>query len=167
MTWPLGNITILPGESFSGVAMVDCIRGVSKVMQPPARFVIENSWAVAIEDREETRKINAEFAKPENSNFVDKILIGLNPKGSKAKGLHRSRFGELCQAAGVTQLGIGDRPGYVASHFYTCAFLLEPTILLDGEVLFDRGRPVVFDDPEVREVARRYGDPEQVLARIS
>ena len=71
VTWPLGNITILPGESFSGVAMIDCIRGTPKIMQPPAKMVIENSWAVEIEDREETRKIKDEFAKPENSNFVD------------------------------------------------------------------------------------------------
>jgi hypothetical protein len=127
--------------------------------------VIKDGWAVEIEDREETRRMKAEFAKPENANFVDKILIGLNPKGSKARGLHRSRFGELCQAAGVTQLGIGDRPGYVASHFYPCAFLLEPAILLDGELLFDRGRPVAFDDAEVREVAKRYGNPDELLAR--
>lgn len=58
-------------------------------------------------------------------------------------------------------------PGYVASHFYTCAFLLESTILLDGDRLFERGRPVAFDDAEVREIAKRYGTPDEILARIA
>ncbi len=166
ITWPLGNITILPEDSFSGVAMVDCVRGVPKIMEKPARFIIENCRAVEIEEREETKKVKTELAKPENSNFVDKVLISLNPKGSISKGVHRSRFGELCQAAGVTRIGIGDRPGYVTSHFYTEGFLLSPTVILDGEVLFDHGRPSAFDDPKVREVASKYGDPDQLLARI-
>lgn len=165
-TWPLGNITILPGDSFCGTAMVNCLRGVAKFFDRPARIKIENCWAVEIEDREETKKIKAEFAKPENANFVDKIIIGLNPKGSISRGILRSRFGELCQSSGVTQLGIGDRPGYVASHFYSCAFLLEPTITLDGEVLFDHGRPCAFDDAGVRAVAGKFGDPDKLLAKI-
>ncbi len=66
----------------------------------------------------------------------------------------------------LTRIGIGDRPGYVTSHFYTEGFLLSPTVILDGEVLFDHGRTSAFDDPIVREVARKYGDPDQILARI-
>ena len=66
----------------------------------------------------------------------------------------------------MTQVGIGDRPGHVSSDFYTGGVLFDPTIILDGEVLFDHGRPSVFDEPEIREVASKYGDPDQLLTRI-
>lgn len=165
-TWPLGNITILPGESLSGVAMADCISGVPKILENPARLAIDHCRITEIEDREETSRVRTELAKPENSNFVDKIMVSLNPKASITRGIHRSRFGELSQAAGVAKIGIGDRPGYVSSLFYTAVFLLRPTVILDGEVLFDHGRPSAFDDPEVRKIASKYGDPDELLSKI-
>ncbi len=166
ITWPLGSLNILPGDSFSGVAMVDCIIGFPKIFERPIKFTIENCQVVEVEDREETKRIRTELAKPENSNFVDKLVLGLNPKGSISKGIHRSRFGEVVQSAGVTRIGIGDRPGYVSSHFYAGVLLLNPTIILDSGVLSDHGRLCAFDDPEVRKVASKYGDPEQLLAKI-
>ena len=166
IAWPLNGFVILPEDSFSGVAMVDCIYGVPKILEKPARFVIENCRVVEIEDREETKKIREEWKKPENSNFVDKVIIGVNPKGSISKGIHRPSFGELSRAAGVTQIGIGDRPGHVSSLFYTVVFLLRPTVILHGEVLFDHGRPSAFDEPEVRKIASKYGDPDELLTTI-
>ncbi len=145
---------------------MDCIRGISRIMEKPIKLTIKNCWVVEIEDREETKKMKAEFAKPENSSFVDKLVIGLNPKASISKGIHRPRLAELAQAAGVSRMSIGDRPGYVSSHFGTAVYLLKPTITVEREVLFDRGRPSAFDDPEVRAVASKYGDPDKLLARI-
>ena len=165
-TWPLGEIVILAGDSFSGVAMADCVRGVPKILEKPVRFTIENCRVIEAEDREETKKIREEWKKPENSNFVDKVIISLNPKGSISKGIHRPSFGELSRAAGVTQIGIGDRPGHVSSLFYTVVFLLRPTVILHGEVLFDHGRPSAFDEPEVRKIASKYGDPDELLTTI-
>jgi hypothetical protein len=34
---------------------------------------------------------------------------------------------------------------------------------VDGEKLVDRGRLTVLDDPEVRRVAAKYGDPDELL----
>ncbi len=165
ITWPLGNITFMP-EDASGVAMVDCIRGVHKILEKPIKFTIEKCWVVEIEDREETKRIQTEWSKPENSNFWSRMMIGLNPKASISKGVYRSRFGELCQAAGVTRMAIGDRQGIVSSNFNATGFLINPTIMMEGEVLFDHGRPSALDDPKVREVASKYGDPDQLLARV-
>lgn len=165
-TWPLGEIIILAGDSFSGVLMADCIRGISRILKKPTRFRIESCQVVEFEDREETRKLREEWEKPENSKFVDKAIIGLNPKASISEGIRQPGFGELIRATGVTQIGIGDRPGYVSSLFYTAAYLLKPTVLLDGETLFDHGRPSAFDEPAVREVASKYGDPDELLTSV-
>ena len=165
-TWPLGGITLLPGESFSGTAMVDCISELPEFFQTPVRFKIVNGWVVEIEDRKETKELKAELAKPGNASFVDKIIIGINPKASVTTGIRRSRFGELPQALGVAKIGIGDRPGVVSSHFYTTGYVLKPTILVDGEILFDHGRPLALKDPRVRETAGKFGDPDLLLEPI-
>lgn len=164
-TWPLGYMMIHPEDSFSGNAMVDCVRGVATILGKPVRYVIDNC-RVDIEDREETKSIKTELAKPENTNFVSTLFLGINPKGSISNGVHRSDFGELAQAAGVVDIGIGDRAGYVSSNFYTEGFLLNPTITLGKEMLSDHGRLSVLDEPEVRELASKYGHPKQLLAAI-
>jgi hypothetical protein len=165
MDWPLGQIMIHPGDEFSGVAMMDCVKGVPRVLERPARYVFRNC-ATEIEDREETRRIKAELAKPENTNLAGKLFLGLNPKGSVSEGIHRSNFGNMVQAAGVTYIYIGDKAGYVASQFTTSAYLLKPTIIVNNEVICERGRFSALDDPHIRKVASKYGDPDQLLTQL-
>jgi hypothetical protein len=163
--WPLGQIMIHPDEGLSGIAMMECVRGLPKILEWPARYVIDNC-RVQIEEREETKRIREELAKPQNTNIAGKLFIGLNPKGSISEGLHRSNFGNMVQAAGVTCLYIGDKAGYVASEYTTGGYLLKPTMRLNGEVICDRGRLSALDDPAVRAVARKYGNPDELLETL-
>jgi 2,5-dihydroxypyridine 5,6-dioxygenase len=39
----------------------------------------------------------------------------------------------------------------------------DTTVFVDGEKLYDCGRPTIYDDPEVRELAARFGDPDELL----
>jgi len=39
-----------------------------------------------------------------------------------------------------------------------------PTLILDGEVLVDKGRLTVLDDPEIRRLASKFGDPDELLS---
>ena len=39
-----------------------------------------------------------------------------------------------------------------------------PTLILDGEVLVDKGHLTVLDDPEIRRLASKFGDPDQLLS---
>jgi len=165
MDWPLGQIMIHPGDEFSGVAMMDCVRTVPKILERPARYVFRNCLA-EIEDREETRRIKAELAKPGNTSLSGKLFLGLNPKGSIREGISRSNFGNLVQAAGVTCIYIGDKAGYVASNYTTGGYLLKPTMSLNNEVICDRGRLAALDDPDVRRIASKYGNPDEVLAQL-
>jgi len=38
------------------------------------------------------------------------------------------------------------------------------TITVDDEVILDRGKLLILDDPEIREVAAQYGDPDYLLS---
>ena len=164
-TWPLGHFMIHPEDQFSGVAMADCIRGIPKVLDNPVRYTIRNC-TVDIEELEETRRIISELAQPGNASHVNTVFIGINPKGSPSQGVARSDFGELRPAAGVINIGIGDRAGHVPSNFNTGFIVLNATIVVNGRVFSEHGRLAALDDPEVRKVAAKYGDPDQLLTQL-
>lgn len=107
--------------------------------------------------------------------------IGTNPK------IHRPRRdylkGWTCglyerMRSGVVHIGFGTivssepereaiRQGLPAGHFHVHLYF--PTIeaeMVGGgtETVVDAGRLVGLDDPEVREVAAKYGDPDELLA---
>jgi len=42
--------------------------------------------------------------------------------------------------------------------------MFQSTILADGIPIVERGRLKALDDPEIRELASQYGEPDQVLA---
>ncbi len=42
-----------------------------------------------------------------------------------------------------------------------------PTIYLDGEKLYDAGHLTVLDDPDLRQFASRFGDPDALLSEVS
>jgi hypothetical protein len=37
------------------------------------------------------------------------------------------------------------------------------TLCVDGEKFVDNGRMKLLDDPDVRSLARKYGDPDELL----
>ena len=67
----------------------------------------------------------------------------------------------------MTRLFIGDKAGYVPSEFSTAGYIFKPTILLNKEVICDRGRLAALDDPIVRKIASKYGNPDQLLTQIA
>ena len=164
--WPLGQLMLHPDDGMTGVAMIDCIKSIPKFLEPPVRYTFENCHTT-IENREETRRIIELLSKPENTLLAGKLFLGLNPRGSIAEGINRSNFGSLVQAAGVTCLYIGDKAGYVASEFTNSGWLLKPTIHVNGKVLSRNGRLAAFDSPDVRNIAAKYGNPDDLLNAVA
>lgn len=107
--------------------------------------------------------------------------IGTNPK------IHRPRenfmSGWCCglyerMRSGVVHIGFGTivssepereaiRQGLPAGHFHVHLYFPTMTLeMADGEeeVLIDAGRLAALDAPEIREIAARHGDPDQLLS---
>jgi hypothetical protein len=42
-------------------------------------------------------------------------------------------------------------------------FVLDPTIEIDGEPVVEDGELTFLDDPDIREVAEKHGDPDELL----
>lgn len=107
------------------------------------------------------------------------IAIGTNPKivrPSNIEYLSSGGFEWERRRAGIIHCGLGTRwrsseevwagqQGLLYGHLHVHCML--PTMTIDtpdGEVpVIEKGRLSAYDDPEVRDCAAKYGDPDQLL----
>ena len=108
------------------------------------------------------------------------VAIGTNPKITRPPNIHRLSSGGFeweRRRSGVIHVGIGSRWRGPAEEWaatqkiwygHLHVHLLFPTMTIttrEGEkvTVIDHGRLSALDDPEVRELARKYGDPDEIL----
>ncbi|MCH8820197.1 MAG: hypothetical protein IIB03_07750 [Acidobacteria bacterium] len=95
--------------------------------------------------------------------WMEEIALGTNPKVGPA-GPIRRRSGMLHMAFGTDRYNrVSDDVPSLPSNHRDMNFFDHVTFEVDGEKLVDRGRLTVLDDPEVRRVAAKYGDPDELL----
>jgi hypothetical protein len=112
--------------------------------------------------------------------YIWEVAIGTNPKIRRPRGIEHLSSGGFeweRRRSGVIHLGFGTRwrgseelwaaeQGVLYGHLHI--HLLFPTFTVtsrDGEPrdIIRNGRLTALDDPEVRELAARYGDPDELL----
>ncbi len=97
------------------------------------------------------------------ADILCEIALGVNPKAPLTTMPTRR--------AGVTHYAVGSTAGRTptiedeSAPVHTHGHLHECDLYVDGEPCILDGHLVVFDDPEVREVAAKYGDPDQILEK--
>lgn len=158
--FPYGGVNFYP-ETCDGVFVVE---------ESTATGVPEERLAVTVTDNVVTA-IEGGIAADQLRRYgplgyyMRHALLGVNPKVRLAGG---SQFEREKHAGafylgidGLTEEGVADpsRPGYAHCD---CQFD-RPTVTVGDTVISDRGRLVVLDEPEIRDLAARYGPPEVVL----
>ena len=115
------------------------------------------------------------FASPGVGN-VEEVALGVHPKAKPDEGPGILGFGEARRRSGTIHIGIG-----ATRNAETRDVLMKgtsglprgqhrdwqmyfPTLILDGEVLVEKGHLTVLDDPEIRRLASKFGDPDQLLS---
>jgi hypothetical protein len=121
-------------------------------------------------------------------NKLWEVAIGTNPKGIRTKGFAEEGGSWERSRSGVIHWGMGSRTGFVMEklmptewsdfhekndvpsghlHIHTYFTTMDLTTA-SGEVkrLIDKGRLTVLDDPQVRQVAAKYGDPDVLLQEV-
>lgn len=87
------------------------------------------------------------------------IGLGHNPKVPTYRG---ERGYHAANHAGAVHWGFGG--GHEKKRIHIDAIIFQSTILANGIPIVERGRLKALDDPEIREMAKKYGDPDRVLA---
>lgn len=158
---------------------------------PHIRIHVENARVTAIEGGGEYgaawRELEAESARTQYPCFprpglfwLWELAIGTNPKISRPTNveyLSSDGFEWERRRAGIIHCGFGTRwrsseetwageRGLLYGHLHV--HLVFPTLIIearDGKVVpvIEKGRLAVYDDPEVRDCAARFGDPDVLL----
>ena len=133
------------------------------------------NWKAVLEKYKDVQWPNAPGP---GMGWLFEVAIGTNPKSSRPANimLQPSRIGSWERSrSGVIHWGIGvafgggawaaenNMPdGHFHVHTYFNTFEIQTE---DGQwiKLIDKGRLTALDDPEIRKIAAKYGDPDEVL----
>ncbi|MGP3930061.1 hypothetical protein [Nonomuraea sp. KM88] len=157
--FPYGGANFWPTDT-EGVIMIEDST-VTGVPGEPVRLTLEGNLVRKIEGGAEAESLRR-YA-PEGF-YMRHGLIGLNPKVRIAGGTQFERE----KHAGAFYCGIdgltGGEPVTTGPGFAHCDCQMDrPTVTVDGELLIEQGRLLLLDEPEIQEVAARFGPPEVVL----
>ena len=137
-------------------------------MKKPLKIVWEDNWATEITG-ECSDWLNETLDKADkNSRWWGESMFGIHPKSKPwgypyghmevyYTGTH-SRPDTLHNA-----LGHSSGHGGVVSKVHIDVFIHNQTFYCDGEKLIDAGHLTVYDEPEIRAIAAKYGDPDAIL----
>ncbi len=165
-TFPPGVCGTYPKpDTGKGVIFYDSMASVG-VAKEPLVVTIENGWATKIEGGKEAEKLKSMLDPFKNSKHLSEIMFGLNPK-SRINLSQKPTPLEAERHAGNTHIALGRGIGAkYPSEVHFDGFVLKPTIYLDGEPIVEKGHLVLLEDAEVRECAKKYGDPDEILEDI-
>lgn len=158
--FPYGGANFYPSNS-EGVFVVEDST-VTGVPEEPVVITMENNHVAKIEGGRGAEQIRRYGP---NGYYMRHALLGLNPKVRLAGGSvferekHAGAF--YLGIDGLTEEGVADpsQPGYAHCD---CQFDC-PTLTVGDTVLVKDGRLLILDEPEIREVAARFGPPEVIL----
>ncbi|MCL5958948.1 MAG: hypothetical protein M1358_06435 [Chloroflexi bacterium] len=162
-----------------GVLYMDEVEGRPGGVNGYVKWTIEEkgeySWVTKIEGGPEADWEWAMINKIPHGNLFSEAMWGLHPKvgvrsnphylyGKHAAGIDPTRH------AGVIHFAMGAPSSRTEGHIdvaapiHTHGHMFQPTIYLDGTPIIVDGHVLALDDPEVREIASKYGDPDELLA---
>jgi hypothetical protein len=128
--------------------------------QDPVTCRIKRGRVIEIEGRREADVFRHIVEQdPDNVCQLREIGLGHNPKVPTYRG-ERGYHG--ANHAGAVHWGFGAGPQKKRIHIDGIMF--QATIKANGVAIVERGRLKALDDPEIRELAKKYGDPDRVLA---
>ena len=115
------------------------------------------------------------YGEPGN-NFFEEFVIGYHPKAFPYKGDYTGsqlvtgiiprilRSGSLHVAVGSGGALLNPDKSIKVKKQHTDFELYFPTIVIAGKTIVKHGHLSALDDPEVRRVAAKYGDPDELLS---
>ncbi len=139
------------------------------------QWTIKDNWVIDIKGGAQAEAFKNKIFNIKNANLFSQISWGLNPKIKTNSTLQppwdKNKLAMLTRAAGVMHLGLGSTLFHqkgkkkFASPIHTHGILLKPSLTAGKKKIIEKGQVTVFNDPEIRKLAKKFGDPNKVLAQ--
>ncbi len=174
-TFPGAITGLVPPMEGNGVAYFDAYSGIG-LCPNLLKVTYQDGRLVHAEGGIEAEKLKQMLKGIPGANVHCEIMFGLNPKvRSNAPVDQKPIPNEAERRAGTLHMGTGNRPMWGAvweamkdvpkpyrdSHLD--GFILKPTVHVNGEPIIEDGHLLILEDPEVREFAKKFGDPDELL----
>jgi len=161
-------VALYPEAPVHGRLVFETLEGFAGLLKEPVVLTVEDQRVTRVEGGEEARWLERMIRRYPNGDFVCELTWGISPKASLRLGLQqRAPDTVLYRRAGVYHVGVGMWPCEgIWSDFHWDGGGLKPTLVHGGKTLIDAGRLLLLDDPEIREVAAKHGDPDKLLAEV-
>jgi len=165
--FPGGVACFHPEDPVNGVVAVQALtrgNGAPKTILDSPLFLTYRDHR-AVEAHGELADWWEEFASSgdENTTWLGECMWGVHPKASGGGGRGASN-------PHLLHFGLGNSIPYGGPAFsktWQVVFVRDATLTVDGYPLLEQGHLTVLDDPGIREIARKYGDPDELLDQAS
>jgi len=162
--FPGGEFGIYPEDPCDGVIAVECfqpdVSPPQSILETPLMITVKDHWAVKFEGplsdwlQDQLARRGDEYAR-----LFCEVMWGIHPRA----GI------QGCRAAAnpnILHCALGNFQ-YAGGRYYSKMqlplFMWQPTITLDDEPVILDGQLLLLEDRDLRKVAARYGDPDQLL----
>ncbi len=137
------------------------------------KLTFENGLAIDAQGGPEAERFREMLKAYPNANHLREFGIGSNPHLPLPPDLPAGiPFWASTRRAGVLYLGWGGDTGVGGTRVgielfsYPMAINTTATIYADDEIIVDNGRLTVLKEPELWEIAKKYGDPAKLLTTV-
>jgi hypothetical protein len=163
--FPGGEFGVYPEDPCNGVLAVEAfqtdVSPPQSILDKPLMITVKDHWAVEfegsvsdwLEDYLATR--GDDYAK-----LFCEVMWGIHPRSGVPGCRMASNPNSLHVALGNFQYAGGRHYSKMQLPMY----MWQPTITLDGEPVMVDGQLLLLQDPALRDLASRYGDPDELLA---
>ena len=163
--FPGGEFGVYPEDPCDGVVAIEAFQPNVKpplsILPKPLMMTVKDHWAVEFEGpcadgmQERLRTHGDKYAK-----LFCEVMWGVHPRSGIKDCRAASNPNMLHCAVGNFQYA----GGKYYSKMQLPLYMWQPTITLDGEPLLLDGKLLLLEDKDLRDLASRYGDPDQLLA---
>ncbi len=165
--WPGATCGLHPEGDVYGVIVASYDHRSN--LPAPMKLTVENHRIVKIEGGGIIGESwEDDFKNFKNANWVTECMWGFHPKVRKWKS--PGIMAPLAsRGSGTLHFGVGNGRalgGNVVTNYHNDVVLLKPTLWLDSFKMIDNGRLKILDEPNIREIASKYGNPDVVLGEL-
>ncbi len=169
MFFPAGDMAEHPESPVNGTVVFQHMEGFSGYLREPVRLTVEDHWVTRVEGGDEAKWLEDLMDRYDKGRYFSEIAIGTHPKSPIAEGLQcRAPDTILFRHAGSYHAAVGHWPWLpeADSPLHWDGGGLKCSFSVGGEAILDSGHLLTLEDPTIRELASRYGNPDELLSEV-
>lgn len=162
--FPTGSACVYAGElPAEGVLYLDCIQGLPGLLRTPVEWVIRDARVVEINGGPEADYVKQQVQGVANGMNFAEVMLSYHPKASLRRGMQDDFHWEINRMPSAwCGMGRGHR---ITAGVHVDGGTLNATAYLGDRLVIENGHLLCLEDADIRAVAAKHGNPDELLAQ--